>query len=188
MSDTNTKTGNDSNGSSMTDFLNNNSLSHIMYNGPGGIPYAAIGMVTIAAGVFSYVTYADYKKEEEDNAAKLAEDEQSGSLFSSVFGQEADASTEEGENEEDEKEEEGEKEEEEGEKEEEEEEEEGEKEKEEEEEEGEKEEKEEEKEESPRKEEEPGEKFKMGGKRSKKKRNTKQKRTRKTKIYRKKRK
>ena len=185
MSDTNTKTGNDSNGSSMTDFLNNNSLSHIMYNGPGGIPYAAIGMVTIAAGVFSYVTYADYKKEEEDNAAKLAQDEQSGTLFTSVFWQETDASTEEGENEEDEKEE-DEKEEEEGEKEKEEEEEEEEEEKEEEE--GEKEEKEEEKEESPRKEEEPGEKFKMGGKRSKKKRNTKQKRTRKTKIYRKKRK
>ena len=87
MSDTNTKTGNGSDGSSMMDFLNNNSLSHIMYNGPGGIPYAAIGMVTIAAGVFSYVTYADYKKEAEDEAAKEAEDEQSAGMFASVFGQ-----------------------------------------------------------------------------------------------------
>ena len=87
MSDTNTKTGNGSDGSSMMDFLNNNSLSHIMYNGPGGIPYAAIGMVTIAAGVFSYVTYADYKKEVEDDAAKEAEDEQSAGMFASVFGQ-----------------------------------------------------------------------------------------------------
>ena len=87
MSDTNTKTGNGSDGSSMMDFFNNNSFSRIMYNGPGGIPYAAIGMVTIAAGVFSYVTYVDYKKETEDNVAKEAEEEQSDGVFASVFGQ-----------------------------------------------------------------------------------------------------
>ena len=161
MSDTNTKTGNGSDGSSMMDFLNNNSLSHIMYNGPGGIPYAAIGMVTIAAGVFSYVTYADYKKEAEDEAAKEAEDEQSAGMFASVFGQDdkpsdGDAETDAINPDEDEEKKET-----------------GEETKEEEKETGEE-----------TKEEEPGEKFKLGGKRSTKKRKSARHRMRKTKTKR----
>ena len=86
MSDTNTKTGNKLNENSLMNYFNNNSLSHIMYDGPGGIPYAAIGMVTIAAGVFSYVTYADYTQEAEAEAAQRAEEDQSDNMFSSIYG------------------------------------------------------------------------------------------------------
>lgn len=86
MSDTNTKTGNKLNENSLMNYFNNNSLSHIMYDGPNGIPYAAIGMVTIAAGVFSYVTYADYTQEAEAEAAQRAEEDQSDNMFSSIYG------------------------------------------------------------------------------------------------------
>ena len=174
MSDTNTKTGNGSDGSSMMDFFNNNSFSRIMYNGPGGIPYAAIGMVTIAAGVFSYVTYVDYKKETEDNVAKEAEEEQSDGVFASVFGQDDTlAENKEPEVEESREEESDEKEQEDDDKE-----------QESDEKEQESDEKEQENDDK-KDEQEPGEKFKLGGKRYTKKRKSKHTRKRKTKNNRK---
>ena len=66
----------------------------MIYSGPGGIPYAAIGMISIAAGVFSYVTYVDYKNESEEEAAKLAEAEQSDGMFASIFGENKNADDE----------------------------------------------------------------------------------------------
>ena len=68
MSNTNTTTGNKSSISNFIQnmnntFVNNQLLDKMIYNGVNGIPYAVIGMVTVVASAFTYVTYSDYANE-----------------------------------------------------------------------------------------------------------------------------
>jgi hypothetical protein len=71
MSNTNTTTGKSSSISQFIQnmnntFTNNLLLDKMIYNGANGVPYAVVGMVTLVAGVFTYVTYSDYANELSD--------------------------------------------------------------------------------------------------------------------------
>ena len=179
MSNTNTKTGK---GSSIgaffqnitNSFYYNRPMEAVTHHGIYGVPYAVIGMVTIVAGVFTYVTYKDYTNE----MAEQLEEEEATVRENVMFednrvkeeGKELEQETEEKNEEIREKEEEEDEEIRQEEREEEEQEEQREQE-------GEKKEKEEEKEEEKKEEkakgkqqEEPREKYKQGGKRKSKKR------------------
>ena len=68
MSNTNTVTGTQNSISRFFQNMNNILINHkildkAVYNGVNGVPYAVIGMVTVVAGVFTYVTYSDYANE-----------------------------------------------------------------------------------------------------------------------------
>lgn len=68
MSNTNTVTGTQGSISRFFQNMNNILINHkildkAVYNGVNGVPYAVIGMVTVVAGVFTFVTYSDYANE-----------------------------------------------------------------------------------------------------------------------------
>jgi len=170
MSNTNTKTGKGSSigafFQNITNSFYNKPMEAVTHHGIYGVPYAVIGMVTIVAGVFTYVTYKDYTNE----MAEQLEEEEATVRENVMFednrvkqeGKELEQETEEKNEEIREKEEEEDEEIRQEEREEKEQEEKREKE-------GEMKEKEEEKAEE-KKEEEPGEKYKQGGKKKSKKR------------------
>ena len=79
MSNTNTVTGTQSSISRFFQNMNNILINHkildkAVYNGVNGVPYAVIGMVTVVAGVFTYVTYSDYANELAENIETTEEE------------------------------------------------------------------------------------------------------------------
>merc|ERR1711966_213464 len=56
-------------------FINNNSLDYLTRQGVNGIPYGVFGLLTIVAGVFTYVTYTDYTSDMEIQLQEKIEEE-----------------------------------------------------------------------------------------------------------------
>lgn len=67
---------------SFTRFLtHNNMLDFLMKGNSNGIPYAFMGLVTLAAGTFTYVTYKDYSDEIASGISETLDSVQSSELF-----------------------------------------------------------------------------------------------------------
>jgi hypothetical protein len=67
---------------SITDFFTkNNSLNFLMHRGNGNIPYGFMGLATIAAGTFTYVTYTDYLNELSSGISESLDSMQSSEMF-----------------------------------------------------------------------------------------------------------
>lgn len=67
---------------SITDFFTkNNSLNFLMHRGNGNIPYGFMGLVTIAAGTLTYVTYTDYLNELSSDISESLDSMQSSEMF-----------------------------------------------------------------------------------------------------------
>ena len=59
----------------------NNSLNFLMRNGNYGVPYAFMGMVTVVAATFTYVTYKDYSDEIAEGVSETLDSIQATELF-----------------------------------------------------------------------------------------------------------
>lgn len=67
---------------SFTRFLtHNNMLDFVIRGNSHGIPYAFMGLVTLAAGTFTYVTYKDYSDEIASGISETLDSVQSSELF-----------------------------------------------------------------------------------------------------------
>ena len=65
----------------MNDIKKNDILNKSIHSGVSNVPYAFMGLVTLVAGTFTYVTYSDYSNEMNENLAKTVESIQSTEMF-----------------------------------------------------------------------------------------------------------
>ena len=74
------------------DIESTNILNKSIHSGAYNVPYAFMGLVTLAAGTFTYVTYSDYSKAGQENLEETIDSLQSTDMLSGnnsddLFGQ-----------------------------------------------------------------------------------------------------
>ena len=61
--------------------VNNNVLNNSIHTGAMNIPYASMGLITVAVGTFTYVTYMDYISDIGNNISETIDDIEKSSPF-----------------------------------------------------------------------------------------------------------